>query len=59
MPSLLEAADVADRLKVPEGWVYESARSGDLPSLKLGRYVRFEADEIDRYLAKKAGREGG
>lgn len=53
---LLTAADVAAILNVPEGWVRDHAngkRNPVLPSFKVGRYVRFRRDEIERWLASQ------
>ena len=54
--SLLTVDDLAVRLKVPKSWVYSRVESGDLPHRKIGRYVRFVAEEIDDYL--EAARRG-
>jgi excisionase family DNA binding protein len=43
---LLTAGEVARFLAVPESWVREHSRSGDLPCLRLGRYVRYEKERI-------------
>jgi excisionase family DNA binding protein len=43
---LLNAAEVAEMLAVSEGWVYEAARSGDLPCVRLGRHVRFRRPSV-------------
>jgi excisionase family DNA binding protein len=43
---LLKAAEVAALLSVPEGWVYGEARCGRMPSVSLGRYVRFREDAV-------------
>ena len=47
---LLDAAELAERLAVPESWIRESARSGALPCVRLGRYVRFVAADVDAWL---------
>ena len=47
---LLDASEVADRLGVPVSWVRESARSGAMPCLHLGRYVRFEFAAVEKWL---------
>jgi hypothetical protein len=39
---LLEAEALADRLKVPVSWVYEQSRLGNIPTVRLGKYVRFD-----------------
>lgn len=61
MPSeaLLKPAQVAEKLAVPTTWVYANARSGELPSVRLGRYVRFTDADLDRYLAEKAAAGDG
>lgn len=44
---LLDAREVAERLGVPVSWVRESARSGAIPCVRLGRYVRFDSRDVD------------
>jgi hypothetical protein len=39
---------------VPESWVREQARLGILLSFKLGHYVRFRIEEIERFLTERA-----
>jgi len=55
---LLDAKEIAERLGVPETWVRESARSGAMPCVRLGRYVRFDLDDIERWIeeCKRPGR---
>jgi excisionase family DNA binding protein len=55
---LVDAAAVAERLGVPKSWVLESARSGAMPHVKLGHYVRFNEADVDEWLesCKKPGR---
>ena len=43
---LLTATQVAPLLKVREARVYELARLGIIPSVRLGRQVRFDPDQI-------------
>jgi len=47
---LLDAKAIAERLGVPESWVRESARSGAIPHVKLGRYVRFDQADVEAWL---------
>jgi excisionase family DNA binding protein len=47
---LLTATEVAERLAVPVSWVRESTRSGAMPCVRLGRYVRFEQAEVEAWL---------
>ena len=56
---LLTVEDVATLLKVPKSWVYERTRSRGkpradcLPSIKLGKYVRFEKSAVQIFLSKQ------
>ncbi len=43
---LLDAEELADRLKVPVSWVYEQSRQGNIPTHRLGRYIRFNLHEV-------------
>lgn len=53
---LLEAKDVATMLAVPVTWVREQTRSGHLPHVALGRYRRYDRDDVLAWLAEqKAG----
>jgi excisionase family DNA binding protein len=54
---LLDAPELAKRLGVPESWVREQARLGNLPSFRLGHYVRFRLEEVERYLAEQSRQE--
>jgi excisionase family DNA binding protein len=47
---LVDAAAIAERLSVPKSWILESARSGAMPCVRLGRYVRFDEEDVDRWL---------
>jgi excisionase family DNA binding protein len=49
--------DVARRFSVPVSWVYAKAEAGELPHVKLGRYLRFHAADIQAYLVaqRRAG----
>ena len=46
--ALLTAEEVAEILRVPRSWVY--SHQNQLPTVRLGRYVRFRRCEIDRFL---------
>jgi excisionase family DNA binding protein len=51
---LLKANDVARRLAVSRAWVYEAARTGRIPSVRIGGEdgpLRFVPDDIDQWLA--------
>lgn len=45
----LNAVQVGEHLGVPRTWVLEQARKGEIPHHRLGKYVRFELDEIEAW----------
>jgi excisionase family DNA binding protein len=48
-PSLLDAGAVADLLSVPKTWVLAEARADRIPHVRLGRYVRFDPEELTEW----------
>lgn len=46
---LLDAKQAATLLNVPASWVAAEARAGRIPHVRLGRYVRFDADELQAW----------
>ena len=52
--------EVAALLKVSKSWVYEHTRSRrfpraeSLPYVKIGKYVRFRAPQIQEFLSRRA-----
>jgi len=58
---LLTAEEVAKRLAMTEARIYEMARTGELPSILIGRLRRFEPEAIAKWLATRRsaiGKEG-
>lgn len=51
---LLTPDALAERWSVPRSQVYRLAREGKLPAVRIGRYVRFAVDDVERF-----EREGG
>jgi excisionase family DNA binding protein len=50
---LLTAKQMAEYLKVPESWVRSEARADRIPKRMIGRYVRFDASEVERALSQR------
>lgn len=50
MARLVTAGEIAVRLRVPRSWVYRAAREGGLPSVRCGRYRRFDVEDVDRWI---------
>ena len=51
--SLLDAEKVAEILGVDKAYIYTQARSGKMPSIKLGKYRRFSPSKIKKWLDRK------
>jgi hypothetical protein len=59
-PAVIDSAELAARLRVPESWIRNHTRARTpkedrIPCLRLGRYVRFEwgSPRLAEWLAKK------
>jgi hypothetical protein len=57
---LIDAADLAARLRVPESWIRNRTRARTpkeerIPCIRLGRYVRFawRSPQLEEWLAKR------
>lgn len=50
---LLTAADVAELLSVPVSWVREHTRSGLIPHVQLGRYVRYRQETVVSWIGQQ------
>jgi len=46
MTPLIDAKAAGELLGVPSSWVLAEARADRCPHIRLGRYVRFEAEEL-------------
>ncbi len=53
---LLSIPEVADRLSLPQGLVYELARQGRLPIVRIGKYVRVEPGQLEKWIEKRRER---
>lgn len=54
---LCAADELADVLNLPVSWVREKTRSGSIPHVRLGRYVRYEVAAVLEWL--ETCRRGG
>ena len=46
MLELLKPKELAKQLNVPLSWIYEQSRHGNIPTHRLGRYLRFNIHEV-------------
>lgn len=52
---LLNVAQIADYLQVPQSWVYTKVATGEMPHVRVGRYLRFRAQEVLEWLGDRDG----
>ena len=50
MARLLTADEVAEQLRVGKSFIYDQARAGHLPHVRVGRYIRFHQDDLDAWV---------
>jgi len=51
---LLNAEQAGELLNVPRTWLLAEARADRIPHVRLGRYVRFEAHELEAWWQSRA-----
>lgn len=51
MKKLVDANEIADMLDVTKSRVYDLARQGIIPSVAMGRNVRFDVVKIDEWIS--------
>ena len=47
---LLSAEAAAKRWNIPKSWISDMARRGELPCVRLGHYIRFKPEDLDRFV---------
>jgi excisionase family DNA binding protein len=50
---LIDARAASRLLGVPHTWVLEQARAGRIPHHRLGHYVRFDVEDLKRWLQER------
>jgi len=43
---LFTVEEAADTLKLPKSWLYERTRKNAIPFRRIGKYVRFTAEDV-------------
>lgn len=43
---------MAEKLDVPESWLYSRTRTGEIPHYKVGKYVKFDESEVMEWIRK-------
>ena len=52
-PGLIDAPELARRLSLPESWIRTQARTGGIPTVRAGRYYRFNEQAVAAALADR------
>jgi excisionase family DNA binding protein len=47
---LLSIPQLCQELGMGKSWIYRRLRSGEIPSVRLGRTIKVRRDDLDRYL---------
>jgi excisionase family DNA binding protein len=47
---LLSIAQVCQKLAMGKSWVHQRIRSGEIPSVRLGRNIRIKRADLEKYL---------
>jgi excisionase family DNA binding protein len=50
MAALLTAEEIAEQLQCSPDWLYERVRAGTFPAVRCGRLVRFDQEDVDRWV---------
>jgi excisionase family DNA binding protein len=53
LENLFDAKKVAELFGETERWVYQQAKSKEIPSIKIGKYLKFSPAALQRWLEKK------
>jgi excisionase family DNA binding protein len=51
---LLRPEEAAHLLSVKTSWVYDAARAGRVPCLRVGRHIRFTRHMLEEWLTEQA-----
>jgi excisionase family DNA binding protein len=44
------AEEVAEQLQVSPSWLYTRVQGGHFPHVKVGRYIRFDARDVEAWI---------
>ena len=56
---LLSIPELCQELGMGKSWVYRRLRSGEIPSVKLGRSIKVKREDLEEYLEKHRFRPSG
>ncbi len=56
---LIDVRELAQQLNVPVSWLYERTRTGAIPCIRLGKYIRFNPQEVLAFFRSKSADGNG
>jgi excisionase family DNA binding protein len=56
---LVDAGELAQLLSLPKSCVYEKARASEIPSVRVGKHVRFRPSQVLAALGAAGNQAGG
>jgi len=56
---LLSIEQVCEELGMGKSWVYHRIKSGEIPSVKLGRNIKVKREDLDQYLENQRYQPSG
>ena len=51
--NLIGIKEMALKLSVPPSWIYHRTRRNEIPHYKIGKYVRFDEDEVMKWVSEQ------
>lgn len=52
-PKLIGLNELAEILGIPPSWIYSRSRTDSIPMIRVGKYIKFDLDEVMAWLKKK------
>ena len=51
--NLIGIKAMAEKLDVPQSWLYSRTRTNEIPHFKVGKYVKFVESEVMEWIRKQ------
>lgn len=50
---LISLKELANKLGVKESWIYQRTRANEIPVVRVGKYLKFNEEEVMEWLKKQ------
>ena len=50
--NLIGIKEMAEKFDIPVSWLYSRTRTNEIPHYKIGKYVRFNEEEVWQWIKK-------